>query len=193
MATKTMEVRDKSHRRATDSPLSAYGKARSTVQGAPLSADALRKTHAYWRACNYLSSWHDLSAGQSPAEGTPQAGAHQEPAPRTLGSQPRSVVCLHSPEPADQEIRPEHDLPRRARPRCSRRSRRRSTSRAPTPRSTPTRAKIPTDCGSSSSSFPFLAASVVTALPKRLARFMKAANSGMCSLTPAALRSTIPT
>ena len=35
--------------------LSAYGKARSTVQGAPLSADELRKTDAYWRACNYLA------------------------------------------------------------------------------------------------------------------------------------------
>ncbi len=35
--------------------LSAYGKARSTVHGAPLSADLLRKTDAYWRACNYLS------------------------------------------------------------------------------------------------------------------------------------------
>ncbi len=34
--------------------LSAYGKARSTIQGAPLSAEELRKTHAFWRACNYL-------------------------------------------------------------------------------------------------------------------------------------------
>jgi len=34
--------------------LSAYGKARSTIQGAPLTADELRKTHAYWRACDYL-------------------------------------------------------------------------------------------------------------------------------------------
>jgi xylulose-5-phosphate/fructose-6-phosphate phosphoketolase len=35
--------------------LSAYGKARSTVQGTPLSPEELRKTHAYWRACNYLA------------------------------------------------------------------------------------------------------------------------------------------
>jgi xylulose-5-phosphate/fructose-6-phosphate phosphoketolase len=34
--------------------LSAYGKARATVQGAPLSAEELRKIHAYWRVCNYL-------------------------------------------------------------------------------------------------------------------------------------------
>src|SRR6266481_8895243 len=35
--------------------LSAYGKARSTVQGSPLSPEELRKTHAYWRACSYLA------------------------------------------------------------------------------------------------------------------------------------------
>jgi xylulose-5-phosphate/fructose-6-phosphate phosphoketolase len=35
--------------------LSAYGKARSTVQGSPLSPEEVRKTHAYWRACNYLA------------------------------------------------------------------------------------------------------------------------------------------
>ena len=35
--------------------LSPYGKARSTVSGTPLSADELRKTDAYWRACNYLT------------------------------------------------------------------------------------------------------------------------------------------
>jgi len=34
--------------------LTAYGPARSTVSGAPLSAEELRKTHAFWRACNYL-------------------------------------------------------------------------------------------------------------------------------------------
>ena len=34
--------------------LSAYGPARSTVSGSPLSSQELRKTHAFWRACNYL-------------------------------------------------------------------------------------------------------------------------------------------
>src|SRR5947209_8560286 len=34
--------------------ISAYGTARSTISGTPLSAEELRKTHAYWRACNYL-------------------------------------------------------------------------------------------------------------------------------------------
>jgi xylulose-5-phosphate/fructose-6-phosphate phosphoketolase len=36
-------------------PLSAYGNARSTVQGAPLTSEEVKKTHAYWRACNYLA------------------------------------------------------------------------------------------------------------------------------------------
>ena len=35
--------------------LSAYGPARSSVSGKPLSAEELRKMHAYWRACNYLT------------------------------------------------------------------------------------------------------------------------------------------
>ena len=35
--------------------LSAYGKARPTVKGSPLTPDELSKTGAYWRACNYLA------------------------------------------------------------------------------------------------------------------------------------------
>jgi xylulose-5-phosphate/fructose-6-phosphate phosphoketolase len=35
--------------------LGAYGKARSTVSGAPLDTNELRKTDAYWHACNFLS------------------------------------------------------------------------------------------------------------------------------------------
>jgi xylulose-5-phosphate/fructose-6-phosphate phosphoketolase len=38
-----------------DLALSAYGTARSTVSGNPLTADELRRTHAYWQACNYLA------------------------------------------------------------------------------------------------------------------------------------------
>ncbi|HTP31527.1 MAG TPA: phosphoketolase family protein [Candidatus Acidoferrales bacterium] len=36
-------------------PLSAYGIARSTVKGSPLTTEELKKTDAYWRACNYLA------------------------------------------------------------------------------------------------------------------------------------------
>lgn len=35
--------------------ISAYGKARSTVTGAPLSDDVVKKMNEYWRACNYLA------------------------------------------------------------------------------------------------------------------------------------------
>ncbi|MFB2834037.1 phosphoketolase [Floridanema evergladense] len=35
--------------------ISAFGTARSTVEGAPLSSEELRKVHAFWRACNYLA------------------------------------------------------------------------------------------------------------------------------------------
>jgi xylulose-5-phosphate/fructose-6-phosphate phosphoketolase len=35
--------------------LSSYGVARSTVKGAPLSDPELTKTHAFWRAANYLA------------------------------------------------------------------------------------------------------------------------------------------
>ena len=35
--------------------LSAYGQARSTIQGSPLSSDELRKIDTYWRACRYLA------------------------------------------------------------------------------------------------------------------------------------------
>jgi len=35
--------------------LSAFGAARSTVAGAPLSVEELRQIDAFWRACNYLS------------------------------------------------------------------------------------------------------------------------------------------
>src|SRR6516164_6129423 len=39
---------------ASDGKISAYGKARSTIKGAPLSAEELRKVDAYWRASLYL-------------------------------------------------------------------------------------------------------------------------------------------
>ena len=35
--------------------LSAFGPARSTVKGAPLTPEELQRLHAFWRACNYLA------------------------------------------------------------------------------------------------------------------------------------------
>ena len=41
--------------RSVVNELSAYGVARATIAGAPLSEEELRKTHAFWSACNYLA------------------------------------------------------------------------------------------------------------------------------------------
>src|SRR5262245_4174550 len=41
--------------KAEASKLSAFGVARSTVQGAQLGDEEARQTHAFWRACNYLA------------------------------------------------------------------------------------------------------------------------------------------
>jgi hypothetical protein len=37
------------------SAVSAFGQARSTVEGIPLSTEELQKMHAFWRAANYLA------------------------------------------------------------------------------------------------------------------------------------------
>jgi len=42
-------------RKTSLSELSSYGVARSTVKGAPLSDEELRKLHTFWRATNYLA------------------------------------------------------------------------------------------------------------------------------------------
>lgn len=41
--------------RSIANDLSAYGIARSTIQGTPLNEDEARKIHALWSACNYLA------------------------------------------------------------------------------------------------------------------------------------------
>ncbi|MGA7932763.1 MAG: phosphoketolase family protein, partial [Kovacikia sp.] len=38
-----------------ETSISAFGSARSTVDGKPLNAEELRKIQAYWQACNYLA------------------------------------------------------------------------------------------------------------------------------------------
>jgi len=53
--------------------------ARSTVQGTRSAAEALRKTHAYWRACNYLSLGM-IYYRTIPCSRNRQAGTYQEPA-----------------------------------------------------------------------------------------------------------------
>src|SRR2546428_1756011 len=50
--TPVLEVEEPS---TTSTSLSAYGIARSTIQGSPLSSEELRKAEAYCRACKYLA------------------------------------------------------------------------------------------------------------------------------------------
>ena len=191
MATKTAEP-PVIHATENDS-ISAYGPARSTIQERPLSRRSTAQDPRLLASLQLPEPRHDLSAGQPAAAGAAQTGAHQEPAARPLGIQPRPGILLHPPEPADQEARPEHDLPRRPWPRRSRRARPRAIWRALTPRSIPTRARTWQGCASSSNSSPFPAASAATAPRKRPARSMKAVNSATCCRMPAARPSTIPT
>ena len=66
---------------------------------------------------------HDLPAGQPAAAGAAADGARQAPPARPLGRQPRAVVRLGAPQPADRARRPRRDVRRRARPRRARRAR----------------------------------------------------------------------
>jgi xylulose-5-phosphate/fructose-6-phosphate phosphoketolase len=53
---RTMSTPAKSSQKVhADEKISAYGTARSTIKGAPLSSEELRKIDAYWRASLYLS------------------------------------------------------------------------------------------------------------------------------------------
>jgi len=49
--------------RPADNPLSAYGPARSSVEGAPLGTEELARVDAFWRACNYLALGYRQPAG----------------------------------------------------------------------------------------------------------------------------------
>jgi xylulose-5-phosphate/fructose-6-phosphate phosphoketolase len=65
-----------------DEKLTAYGVARSTIKGAPLSSEELRKIDAYWRASLYLSLGM-LYLKQNPLLREPLAVEHLKP--RMLG------------------------------------------------------------------------------------------------------------
>src|SRR5579859_648391 len=57
---------------------------------------------------------NDLPVRQSPLARAAEAGAHQKAAVGSLGIGSRADVSVGAPEPADSQIRPEHDLHRRA-------------------------------------------------------------------------------
>ena len=67
---------------STDGSLSAYGQARSTIAGAPLDPDELRKIDAYWRASLYLCVGMTVPQGQPLAPGAAEV---EHTKPRLLG------------------------------------------------------------------------------------------------------------
>src|SRR5580693_8632276 len=90
--------------------LSAYGKARATIQGSPLSSEELRKTDAFWRACKYLALGM-IYLKENPL--LKEALKPEQIKNRLLGhwgSSPGLAFHLHPPEPPDQEVRPGHDF-----------------------------------------------------------------------------------
>ncbi len=52
-----------------DESISAYGPARATVKGAPLSTDELRKIDAYWQA-SLTCAWGCCTSGTTPCSGS---------------------------------------------------------------------------------------------------------------------------
>ena len=99
--------------------LSAYGIARSTIAGSPLSESELRRTDAYWRACNYLALGM-IYLQDNPLLKEPLKPEHIKN--RLLGhwgSSPGLAFSVYPSEPSDQEVRPQHDLHGRPRTWCA--------------------------------------------------------------------------
>ena len=85
----------------SDVAISAYGTARSTVQGAPLSSEELREIDEYWRASLYLCLGM-LYLQDNPLLREPLKIEHVKP--RMLGhwgSDARPNLYLHPFQPAD--------------------------------------------------------------------------------------------
>ena len=79
-----------------DESLSAYGPARTTVAGTPLSREELRRIDAYWQASLYLCLGM-LYLRDNPLLREPlKAGAYQAPAAGPLGLGRRPVLHLPS-------------------------------------------------------------------------------------------------
>ena len=88
----------------SDGKISAYGTARSTIKGAPLSPEELRKTDAYWRASLYLSLGM-LYLKENPLLREPlETRAYEAAAIGPLGLGRRPEFHLHPLQPADQQV-----------------------------------------------------------------------------------------
>jgi hypothetical protein len=91
-------------------PLNAVRKVRSTVAGAPLGADVLRKIDAHWRACKYLALGNDRSSGKSNVTGSPEIRTCQELLARVLAIKPGPRVHLSPSESSYKTRRSRHHL-----------------------------------------------------------------------------------
>ena len=86
----------------------------------PLTPDILRKIDAYWRAANYLAAGQ-LYLQDNPLLRHPLCPADVKPTPvGHWGNRAGTELYLHPPQPGDHQVRPEHDLRVRARPRRQR-------------------------------------------------------------------------
>ncbi len=165
--------------------LSSFGVARSTIEGAPLDEEEARKTHAFWRACNYLAvGMIYLQANALLRE--PLKPEHIKN--RMLGHWGASPALSFIYTHLNRVIKsfdldmifmagPGHGAPGVLG---------RSISKVRTRKSIRIRARTKKVCCVSSRSFRFPAASGVTARRRRRARFTRAGNSATCCHTPAA-------
>jgi len=89
------------------SELSAFGPARSTVEGSPLNDEEARQVHAFWRACNYLALGM-IYLQNNPLLREPLHPDHIKN--RMLGHWGASPALSFALEPRDKTRRPRHDL-----------------------------------------------------------------------------------
>src|SRR6266566_2990254 len=101
----------------THESISAFGTARSTVKGAPLSPEELNSIDAYWRASLLPVSGHVVPQGKPAAARTAEGGAHKAATAGPLGFGRGSGLHVHPLQPADQQVRPERHFYIGARPR----------------------------------------------------------------------------
>ena len=88
----------------TNESLSAYGPARSTITGSPLSSEELEKMDAYWRASLYLSMGM-LYLKENPLLREPLTKEHiKERLLGHWGSDAGPVFQLHPFQQVDQQV-----------------------------------------------------------------------------------------
>jgi xylulose-5-phosphate/fructose-6-phosphate phosphoketolase len=80
--------------RSLANDLSAFGIARSTIQGTPLNNEEARKTHAFWSACNYLALGMIYLQGNPLLREPLKPNQYKKSDAGTLGRQPCLVLYI---------------------------------------------------------------------------------------------------